>query len=437
MTSPLGIAAVSAVLRTVLNDGLTEANLASVVGGNVSVSSLPPDRVSINGAQEPNQLNLFLYHTTYNPGWRNAGLPSRSVGGERISNPPLALDLHYILSAYGAQDFAAEVILGHGMHALYEHSLVTRSTIRRALSPPLAPGVPQEFLQSHLADQVEQITVSPETLTTEEIARLWSAFQAHYRPSAAYQVTVVLLDVTRSLSAALPVRAVSSTLTPLQRSVIETVNPDTGPGTPILPDSTLVITGQGLRGTETRVLVASLELVPAADSVSDTRISVALPSPVPAALRAGAIAVHVAHAVPLGEPPDLRTFFFKSDAFVITLRPVITPSAQNVTSANVDGVEVRAGEMRVDFVPNVGRGQFALLLLNEVDPPSTRPARAYSFPAPVDNGIADPDGQATNRITFSFRGVVPGTYLVRSVVDGAESPLTPVNGVLTNPRVTV
>src|SRR5262249_45698646 len=136
MTTPLGIAAVSAVLRTVINNGITEANLAAIVGGNIAVSSLPPDRVPLNAAQDPNQLNLFLYHTSLNPGWRNVGLPSRTATGERASNPPLALDLHYILSAYGSEEFGPEVILGHGMHALHENSVLTRPAIRRALSPP-------------------------------------------------------------------------------------------------------------------------------------------------------------------------------------------------------------------------------------------------------------------------------------------------------------
>src|SRR5262249_38104515 len=81
--------AVSAVLRTVLNNGITEANLAAIVGGNITVSSLPPDRVPLSGAQDPNQLNLFLYHTSYNQGWRNELLPWRSVSGARTANPPL------------------------------------------------------------------------------------------------------------------------------------------------------------------------------------------------------------------------------------------------------------------------------------------------------------------------------------------------------------
>jgi Pvc16 N-terminal domain len=436
MTTPLGVAAVSAVLRTVLNNGITEANLAAIVGGNITVSSLPPDRVPLNGAQEPNQLNLFLYHTSFNQGWRNAALPSRSASGERTSNPPLALDLHYILSAYGMQDFAPEVILGQGMHTLHEHPVLTRGAIRRALSPPLPPGVPSEFLESRLADQVEQITVSPETLTTEEVSRLWSAMQAHYRPSAAYQVTVVLLETPRSTSGALPVLAVSSATLPLPRIVVDKIIPEAGEGTPILPDSTLLITGQNLRGADTRVLIGGIEFVPAANDVSSTQIRLPLPMPPPVGLRAGFTGVQVVLGIPLGVPPTQRTIF-KSESIGVALRPVITPTTQNITSTVIDGVTFRSGQVRVNFVPNVGRTQQLLLLLNEFNPSSARPARAYSFAAPADNGITDPAAADTPAVTFPFRNVLPGQYLVRVLIDGAESPLTVSGGVLSSPQVTV
>ena len=91
MSSPLAIAAVTAVLKDVLNNGFVDHDLSTV--GSFSVTAVPPDRIT-TGATEPNQLNLFLYQVTPNQGWRNADLPSRDSNGERVTNPPLALDLH-------------------------------------------------------------------------------------------------------------------------------------------------------------------------------------------------------------------------------------------------------------------------------------------------------------------------------------------------------
>ena len=107
----LAIAAVTAVLKDLLNNGVINNDIASTVG-EVAVTSLPPDRIDVSDGNERNQLNLFLYQVTPNAGWRNVGLPSRDSRGERISNPPLALDLHYMLSAYGTRDLHPEILLG-------------------------------------------------------------------------------------------------------------------------------------------------------------------------------------------------------------------------------------------------------------------------------------------------------------------------------------
>src|SRR2546423_14161932 len=104
MSNALAVAAVSAVLKDLLNNGLIDHDVSTAVGKPVVVSVLPPDRVT-TGAKEAAQLNLFLYQVTPNPGWQNAGFPSRDDQGARLTNPPLALDLHYLLTAYGRNDF--------------------------------------------------------------------------------------------------------------------------------------------------------------------------------------------------------------------------------------------------------------------------------------------------------------------------------------------
>jgi hypothetical protein len=436
MSSALGIAAVTGVLKYVLNNGIAEGNLAAIVGSDVNISSLPPDRVPINGAQDPNQLNIFLYQTSYNSGWRNVGYPSRSADGSRISNPPLALNLHYILSAYGAQDFYPEIILGYGMQALHENSVLPRAAIRAALSPPLLPGLPKELLGSRLADQVEQITIAPETLTTEEISRLWTALGAHYRPSAAYQVTVLLIQPARSTIGPLPVAARAATAPPFPEIVIEQVIPATGEGTPILPTSTLLIEGQNLRGDDTRLRIGGIEFVPDPKNVSAQQITFPLPNPLPAGFYAGFIGVQVVQYVLLGSPATAHSIF-KSAAFGIALRPAITPVPENVTSKVVNGVTYKAGDVKVTFTPNVGRAQDVLLLLNEFNPPAGRAPFAYSFPAPPDNGITDPKIPDTATIQFPFQNVVAGTYLVRIQVDGAETVVTLAAGIYTNPQITI
>ncbi|HEV8168306.1 MAG TPA: DUF4255 domain-containing protein, partial [Pyrinomonadaceae bacterium] len=211
MSSALAIASVTAVLRDLLNNGLIDSNISSLVG-NVIVSAVAPDRIDVTSNDQQSQLNLFLYQVTPNASWRNAGLPARNAAGERISNPPLALNLHYLLTAYGAQDLHAEILLGYGMQLFHETPVLPRKAIRTSLENPShvasGSGLPpamRALFTSELAEQVEQIKIVPETLNTEEISRMWSAFQAHYRPTAAYQASVVLIESKQSIKTALPV----------------------------------------------------------------------------------------------------------------------------------------------------------------------------------------------------------------------------------------
>jgi hypothetical protein len=197
MSSPLAIAAVTASLKDLLNDGLLDHDLSAI--GSFAVTALPPDRVE-TGQQEPNQLNLFLYQVTPNIGWRNAGLPTLDSKGSRIGSAPLALDLHYLLTAYGSKDFNAEVLLGYAMSLLHENPVLTRDQIRIALGAPspvdgaLLPSPFGTLSAVDLADQVELIKISPVFLSTEDLSKLWTSMQARYRTTMAYVASVVLID---------------------------------------------------------------------------------------------------------------------------------------------------------------------------------------------------------------------------------------------------
>jgi hypothetical protein len=210
MSSPLAIAAVTAVLRDLLNNGLIDHNITGALGNNVTVTAVSPDTIQINNPDARSQINLFLHQVSPNAGWRNVGLPSRDERGQRRSNPPLALDLHYLLTAYGAAELHSEILLGYAMHLLHETPVLERKAIRTALAGgtvdgSILPPAFQALSASDLADQVEQIKITPESLSTEEMSKLWSALQAHYRPTAAYHLSVVLIEARRATRNALPV----------------------------------------------------------------------------------------------------------------------------------------------------------------------------------------------------------------------------------------
>src|SRR5437764_7400909 len=121
MSSALAIASMTYVLKNLLDNRLVQSGVTASVG-EVTVTALPPDRIT-TGSDERSQINLFLYRVTPHTAWR--GGPSRTEeSGTRT--PPLALDLHYLITAYGERDFQAEILLGSAMQLLLETPALTR-----------------------------------------------------------------------------------------------------------------------------------------------------------------------------------------------------------------------------------------------------------------------------------------------------------------------
>ena len=189
MSNRLAIAAVTLTLRNII-----QQEIRQILGG-ARVTTMPPDRARDNNI-DAEQINLFLYQTTPNAALRNRGQPGRPPRhGEEMWLSPLALNLHYLVTAYGADSNTANDhrLLGGAMKALHDHPLLTADDIRAALP------------DSDLHNQVERIRITLESPSTEEMSKLWSTFQSQYRVSAAYQVAVVLIDSSRATRSVLPV----------------------------------------------------------------------------------------------------------------------------------------------------------------------------------------------------------------------------------------
>jgi hypothetical protein len=189
MSNRLAIAAVTLTLRN-----LIQGEIQQILGG-ARVTTVPLDRAR-DGNNETDQINLFLYQLTPNPSLRNRGAQGRpSRPGEEMWLSPLALNLHYLVTAYGADNNTANDhrLLGAAMKALHDHPLLGAEEIRAALP------------ESDLHNQIERLRITLESPSTEEMSKLWSTFQSQYRISAAYQAAVVLIDSTRDAKSALPV----------------------------------------------------------------------------------------------------------------------------------------------------------------------------------------------------------------------------------------
>ncbi|NJP09671.1 MAG: DUF4255 domain-containing protein [Leptolyngbyaceae cyanobacterium RU_5_1] len=399
MSSALAIAAVTAVLKDLLDNGLVDRTPVGV--GSVVVNALPPDLVP-KGDTVPSQLNLFLYNVIPNVGWRNVGLPSRDPTGDRTSNPPLAIDLHYLLSAYGKENFHSEILLGYAMQILHETPVLTRESVRLALNPPLSVNgigtltLLQSLSTAGLDEQIEQIKICPQSLNTEEISRLWAAFQSPYRPTAAYQVSVVLIESRRSTRSPLSVRRSNLRVVTRNQIVITTLLPTT-----VTTGTTLRIQGYNLNSDRVRVSFGVTVVDPL--SVGSQQIEVNLP----AGLQAGVNTVQVLHDIDFGTPFEPHRGF-ESNIMPFVLHPRITGPITAAASAIV-GAPPGAIAVTIPVQPAVNPSQRVVLLLNE-----RNGSAAYSFTAARRES-------ATNAITVTINGVKAADYLVRLQVDGAES----------------
>jgi hypothetical protein len=418
MSTALAIAGVTAVLRDLLNDGLINHNVSGVLGSTVSVSVLPPDRVVGASGTEASQLNLFLHQVTPNLGWRNERLPSRDASGrQRLSNAPLALDLHYLLSAYTGGDLHAEILLGYAMQLLHETPVLTRGAIQTALNPSPATGTSlppalRALADSRLEQQVEQIKITPEYLSTEEVSKLWTALQTHFRPTAAYMASVVLIEASQPAVSALPVlsRGPVDPATGRDRGV--RVEPNLLPPVPtldrIVPDGgqpvarlgeAITLEGHRLGGSDREILLTNDRFsVDEALDVPDSDAESAIPFTIPTTA-AGDFPVGVYRvAARLVRPTESEAR--ETNRLAMTLAPHITGLPLVVVR---DGAGTAA--FSVDFHPALRAGQSALLILGQ---------QSYA---------PEPFTPPVTTLDFAIPDAPVGDHLARLRIDGIESPI--------------
>jgi hypothetical protein len=395
MSDYLAVGGVSAVLRSLLTNNLTSGGPSSILSGTTpGITANSPDLVP-TGANEQPRVNLFMYYASLNPALRNVNLPSRNAQGARINNEPLALNLHYLVSAYGTNQFDPEILLGWAMKVFHDTPVVPRATIQAALDA-LASSTTEASLisQSTLADQTEHIRITPETLTTEEIYRLWTAFQTSYRPTTSYQVSVVLIQDTQAYASNLPVRRRTVTVLPLSTPTIDSITPSM-----VSPGGTITITGSNFLGDVAANTLVSFDNGPgvAAATVQSTCVRVTLP----ATLQAGTRSLRVVRAITFPATRTPHTGFSSS--------PVpfqLLPTIQNAAPIQA----TQGTSFTLQLTPAVGSTQSATLYLGD-------------NAIPIDERSAS--GPATST-TLSFpipSTLAAATYPLRIEIDGAQSKL--------------
>ncbi len=405
MSNSLAIASVTATLRRLLEKGGIE---------HVTVRPLDKAPDGINADKQ--RINLFLYQALPDAAFRNMDMPGRVKSGE-TGHPPLPLTLYYLLTAYGGNEedqTKSHALLGEAMRVFHDHPLFGAEEIRDAVKAN------QDLAGSDLADQVERIRITLQPLLFEEMSKLWTTFQIHYRLSAAYQVSVVLIESTRPARTPLPVliRQIAvypSVLPPFptltgiavpKREPIETLKTDIGlrrqQPSALLGDQ-LLINGHHLAGESVVVQLMNQQLKDPiglqVQGSTTNELKVIVPEDLPGLL-AGLYTLS-AIVSSTGQTGQKKCV---SNALSLSIAPKIELIPRPVRRD--EPFTIRRGELlTIQCLPKVGDSQRVVLLIGDQElVPEARPTQ-------------------TDQLKFRLKNVVPGTYFVRLRVDGVDSLL--------------
>jgi Pvc16 N-terminal domain/IPT/TIG domain len=405
MSDYLAVGGVTAILKWLLMNDLTAGGPNTVLTSASAITAVSPDLIQAGQNEEP-QLNLFMYYVSLNPALRNLDLPSYDAAGQRVDNPPLALNLHYLVSAYGSTQvaqLAAEILLGWAMKVFHDNPVVPPQTVQEALSAlATQPSAEAKLVSaSTLAGQFEHIRITPEALTTEEIYRLWPAFQASYRPSSAFQVSVVVIQDTSIVTSGPPVRHRRLVALPLQSPVIAAISPAMA-----TVGQVLTITGTNFLGQAVTDTVVSFDNAAQA-SPSVLRgglLKVTLPGGLPAGTRMARVQRLVTFP---GEPTSRRGFTSSPASFQLL------PAIQDASP-----VQATPGSpLTLTVSPPVGRTQQVTVYVGDQGIPVPIPLPGAPATSPTITVTVPADIPVTG--TAAGAGVP-----IRVEVDGASSLVT-------------
>lgn len=163
------IADVSQTLEKLLNDAM-------------KVFATPP-KAQVHDLQDPISLapptlTIFLFDVVEDPNVRNRPrLRGVAPPDVTITKPPMALQLHYLLTPWSKDRSTDQQMLGRAMQVLYDNATLS--------GPRLVGGLAN-------TDQIFEVVLTP--LSLEERARVWNAVHKPYRLSVVYEVRVINLD---------------------------------------------------------------------------------------------------------------------------------------------------------------------------------------------------------------------------------------------------
>jgi hypothetical protein len=151
---------------------LTNTLVELLSGLDVTLDS-PANLTGSSGSFQ--RINLYLYQVLEDPFAKQQVWDTLSPDVQRF--PPLALDLHYLLTPYASDTLSAHRVLGEAMRIFHETAVLR------------GPQLPDSLRLS-----INKVSIILNPLKLEELTRIWNSLQTAYRLSIAYEVKVVMLE---------------------------------------------------------------------------------------------------------------------------------------------------------------------------------------------------------------------------------------------------
>jgi hypothetical protein len=211
MSNALALAHVTQALAL-----LIEANLQPEIDMAVKVE---PRKPPADPPTDPT-ITVFLYQVTPNTSQRNNDLPTRASDGTLLKRPAAALDLHFVISAYGEEtELVGQRLIGSVVRTLHEIPVLPKDIIELAGERPYLAG-------SDLAEAAQRVRFAPTVMDIDETSKLWGMLhQTPYSLSVVYQAALVFIEGRETPTPAKPVERHTARVLPFG-----------APGAPVPPE---------------------------------------------------------------------------------------------------------------------------------------------------------------------------------------------------------
>lgn len=173
MSDFTAIWAVSSTLQALLT---TQINADPQISNPVTISLSSPKAIkSSSGNGSDSSISVWLYRVTRNEYTLN-NRPNRNVANQ-LPGPPIPINLYYLITPMSEEAETQQKELGKILQVCNDFAILRGSD-----------------LQDSLQGSTEELRLTLETLSLEELTQVWYSLQETYQLSVSYLVQVVTIE---------------------------------------------------------------------------------------------------------------------------------------------------------------------------------------------------------------------------------------------------